>query len=115
MRGDTLKREDIVKKCILIIKLSYSAKGERGAGSGKTDRPPHYPLQDPLNDCLGRAVQLGREQLIGQFGIGPAARLLHHFADKKAQQLSFAGSVLFELLGIGGQNCIDRPIERPSI
>ena len=101
MRGDTPKREDAVKKCILIIKLSCSAKGERGAGSRKTDRPPLYPLHDPLKDCLAWAVQLGHEQLIGQFGIGPAARLLHHFADKKAQQLSFAGSVLFELLGIG--------------
>jgi hypothetical protein len=102
MRGVTPKREDVVKKCRLIIKLRSREKGDRAASSGKTDRAPLYPLHDPLNNCLGWAVKLRRQQLIGQFGIGPAARFLHHLADKKAQQLSFTGSVLFELLGIGG-------------
>jgi len=102
MRGDTPKCEDFVKKCIFNCKVTMKRKRQIAR---RTQEKPiarrSIRYKKPLNGCLALTVKLGCQQLIGQFGIGAAAGFLHHLADEKAQQLSFASPVLFELLGIG--------------
>ena len=123
LRGDTPKHKDIVKKYVLNYKVSIKREGRsRGGlrknrspatvsatpptfmwiflGWGLNPQPKNFALRSQL--LAVKAVQLCRQQLIGHFRIGAATGFFHHLTDKKAQELGFAGSVLFELLGVGG-------------